>query len=192
MVVLNQPQTRQISPLDLRHHWHLYLIEGIVLLLLGIGALLIPVIASLAVAVFLGWVFLIGGVIGLVTSLSGRRAAGFGWSLASSIITAIAGGLMLFWPVAGALSITLVVAAYLVADGFVMMMLAVEHRRQFSSRWAWLFVNGAIDVLLAALIVWLLPGSALWVLGLIVGIDFVFGGGALIAMALAARHASLT
>jgi uncharacterized membrane protein HdeD (DUF308 family) len=187
MVVLNEPDRGRLSAQDLRHHWHLYLIEGIVLVLLGIGALIIPAFASLAVAIFLGWLFVIGGIVGLATSLSGRHAAGSFWSLASSIVTVAAGGLILVWPAAGAFSLTIVIAAYLVADGFIMMMLAIEHRRRLASRWSWLFLNGALDVVLAVLIVWLLPQSALWVLGLIVGIDFLFGGGALIAVALAAR-----
>lgn len=188
MVVLNQDRTRELSPRDVRAHWKLYLIEGILLLLLGVAALLIPAIASLAVAIFLGWVFLIGGIVGLVTTLGGRHAPGFGWSLASAIITIVAGAVLLIWPITGAFSLTLVIAAFLVADGFVSMMLAVEHRRQMAHRWGWLFLNGVIDVVLAGLIVWLLPASGLWILGVIVGIDFIFGGTALIGMALAARH----
>ena len=188
MVVLNHEQSHGLTTRDVQRHWQLYLIEGILLVLLGIAAVLIPVLASLAVAIFLGWVFLIGGIAGLVTSLGGRHAAGFGWALASAVITIAASVVLLFWPVTGALSLTLVVAAYLVADGFVSMMLAVEHRRQLASRWIWLFINGVIDVVLAGLIVWLLPQAALWILGVIVGIDFIFGGGALIAMAIGARH----
>jgi uncharacterized membrane protein HdeD (DUF308 family) len=191
MVVLDRDRTGELSPRDVRTHWKLYLIEGILLLALGVAALLIPVIASLAVAIFLGWVFLIGGIVGLVTTLGGRHAPGFGWSLASAIITIIAGAVLLIWPITGAVSLTLVIAAYLLADGFVSMMLAVEHRRQMAHRWGWLFLNGIIDVVLAGLIVWLLPASGLWILGLIVGIDFIFGGAALIGMALAARHPAL-
>jgi uncharacterized membrane protein HdeD (DUF308 family) len=172
----------------MRDHWTLFLIEGIVLVVLGMAAILIPVVASLAVALFLGWLFLIGGLVGAVTTMVHRRAAGFWWSLISSIVTLVAGLLLLGWPVGGAISLTLVLAAYLVAEGVASMMFAYEHRGQLSARWGWLFLNGAIDIVLAAIILWFLPVNALWVLGLFVGIDFVFGGFSLVAMALEAHR----
>jgi uncharacterized membrane protein HdeD (DUF308 family) len=169
-------------------HWRLFLIEGVVLIALGMGAILIPVFASLAVAIFLGWLLLMGGVVGAATTLAGRHAPGFWWSLVSAIITIIAGLLLIGWPVGGAISLTLVLAAYLATEGVVSMLYAFEHRRQLTSRWGLLFFNGAIDVVLAALIVSVLPAGALWVIGLLLGIDFVFGGASLIAVALAARN----
>jgi uncharacterized membrane protein HdeD (DUF308 family) len=53
-----------------------------------------------------------------------------------------------------------------------------------------MLVNGFIDLLLASIIIWVLPAGALWILGLVIGFDFLFGGGTLIAMALAARKGS--
>jgi uncharacterized membrane protein HdeD (DUF308 family) len=158
-------------------------------MILGIGAVLIPVVASLAVAIFLGWLFLIGGIVGFVTTLMGRHAPGFWWSLISAIITIIAGVYLVGWPLTGAVSLTLVLAAYLVAEGIMSMLFAYEHRRQLSARWGWLFLNGIIDLFLAGIIVWLLPLAAVWALGLMVGIDFIFGGASLVGMALAARNA---
>jgi uncharacterized membrane protein HdeD (DUF308 family) len=175
-------------PRTIADHWRLYLAEGIVLLLLGIGAILVPVFASFAVAIFLGWLFLVGGLFGAMTALAGRHAPGFWWSLLSSLVTIVAGLLMIGWPVVGAISVTLVLAAYLVADGIISILFAVEHRRQLTRRWGWLLANGIIDLVLAALIFAFLPFAAIWALGLFVGIDFIFGGSSLIAMALAARQ----
>ena len=189
MAVVQNPASTALWPERIRGHWKLFLIEGIVLVLLGIAAVLVPILASLAVALFLGWLFLVGGVVGLVTALSGRRATGFWWAIASSIVTIIAGLVLVGWPLGGTISLTVVLAAYLFADGIASMLFAYEHRGEMKSRWWWLFVNGAIDLLLAGLIVWLLPFSAFWVLGIIIGLDFMFGGASLIAMALAARHA---
>jgi uncharacterized membrane protein HdeD (DUF308 family) len=173
---------------SIRDHWTLFLIEGIVLVVLGMAAILVPAVASIAVALFLGWLFLLGGLVGAVTTMVHRRAAGFWWSLLSSIVTIVAGLLLLGWPVGGAISLTLVLAAYLFAEGIASMMFAYQHRGQLSGRWVWLFLNGAIDIVLAAVILWLLPLDALWVLGLFIGIDFVFGGFSLIVMSLEARH----
>jgi uncharacterized membrane protein HdeD (DUF308 family) len=188
MVVANHGDAREFSRGALHQHWQLFLIEGIVLILLGIGAVVVPAIASIAVAIFLGWLLLIGGVVGLVTTLGGRHAPGWIWSLLSAIVTIAAGAVMLGFPLVGAVSVTIVLAAYLVAEGLMSMLIALDHRRGLGSRWGWLFLNGAIDIVLAVMIVWLIPGAALWVLGIIVGIDFLFGGAALIGMALAARH----
>jgi uncharacterized membrane protein HdeD (DUF308 family) len=62
--------------------------------------------------------------------------------------------------------------------------LAVTHRRQLSGKWEWMMVNGVVDLILAAIIISGLPGTLAWALGLIVGIDMLFGGASLIAMAL--------
>jgi uncharacterized membrane protein HdeD (DUF308 family) len=189
MVSIHHGESPDLLSASVRDHWRLYLVEGLVLIVLGIGAVLIPVVASLAAAIALGAMFLIGGVVGFVATLMGRHAPGFWWSLLSAIVTIVAGVLLLGWPVGGAISITLVLAAYLVVDGIVSMLFAVEHRRQLSQRWGWLLVNGILDLVLAAILVWFLPGAALWGLGLIIGIDFIFGGSSLIALALAARNA---
>ena len=66
-------------------------------------------------------------------------------------------------------------------------MFAFEHRRQFSGRWAWMLVSGFVDIFLASIIIFGLPGTSAWTMGLLVGINMVLGGVALIAMGLHAR-----
>jgi len=171
----------------LRQHWQLFLIEGIILLVLGSAAILVPALASLAVAIFLGWLFVIGGFVGALVAIAGRRAPGFWWSFISAIVTLIAGCILVFWPIGGTISLTLVLAAFLFADGLLMIFFGLDHRRQLSRRWGWLVANGIIDLLLSAIIFWALPASAFWALGLFVGIDLIFGGWSLVTMSLAAR-----
>ena len=190
MVDIRHTTPAPIWPESLKDHWTLFLVEGAVLVVLGLAAMLVPVVASLAVALFLGWLFLIGGIVGAVTTMMHWRAPAFWWSLLSSIVTLIAGLLLVGWPVGGAVSLTLVLAVYLFAEGIASMMFAFRHRAPLASRWAWLFLNGVIDIVLASIVVALLPAGALWVLGIFVGIDFVFGGVSLIAMSLEARHAA--
>ncbi|HEY1615902.1 MAG TPA: DUF308 domain-containing protein [Rhizomicrobium sp.] len=174
----------------LHAHWRLFAFEGFVLLGLGTAAILVPALASLAVAVFLGWIFLAAGFFGIVMSVAGRQAPGFWWSLVSAIVSLVAGGALIGWPVAGSMSLTFVLTAFLIADGVLTILFALEHRRQLSQRWVWLLINGVLDLLLAALIVLALPASALWALGIIVGIDLIFAGWSLIAMAMAARKSA--
>src|SRR6185436_7517536 len=91
---------------SIREHWVLFLIEGIVLVVLGLLAIIIPPIATIAVTIFLGWLFLISGVVGLVTTFWARHAPGFWWSLLSAVLAIAAGIVLLAWPVSGAVSLT--------------------------------------------------------------------------------------
>jgi uncharacterized membrane protein HdeD (DUF308 family) len=172
----------------IHEHWALFLIEGIILVILGIAAIALPPIATLAFTIIIGWVFLISGVVGLFTTFWARHVPGFWWSLISAIIGIAAGVVLLLWPITGTLSLTLVLTAFFVVEGIVSIMYAIEHRNQLTGRWGWMLVSGIIDLILAGIIFAGLPGTAVWALGLLVGINMLFGGAALIAMALAARH----
>jgi uncharacterized membrane protein HdeD (DUF308 family) len=170
-----------------REHWKAFLVEGILLVLLGLAAIILPPLASLAVTIFLGWLFLISGVAGLVLTFWARQMPGFWWSLVSAVLAIAAGIILLARPVQGTLTLTIVVGAYFLAEGIATIMYALEHRRELSQRWSWLLVAGLMDILIAIIIVAGLPGSALWAIGLLVGINLLFGGASLIGMALAAR-----
>jgi uncharacterized membrane protein HdeD (DUF308 family) len=165
-----------------------YLVEGIVLVVLGMAAILVPVLATLAVAIFLGWLFLISGIFGLLTTFWMKHAPGFWWSLLSAMLGIVVGCVLIFWPVNGAISLTLVLIAFFAIEGVFSIMFGLEHKSALSGRWGWMVLNGAIDLVLAGIIFVGLPGSAVWALGLLVGIDLVFGGTALIGMALHAKH----
>jgi uncharacterized membrane protein HdeD (DUF308 family) len=106
----------------------------------------------------------------------------------SGTLIAIAVGLILLaQPIAGAVSLTLVLIVFFVVEGVATIMYALEHRRELSGRWEWMLVSGIIDLVLAVIIFAGLPGTAAWALGLLVGINMVFGGVALVAIALHAR-----
>jgi uncharacterized membrane protein HdeD (DUF308 family) len=172
----------------IHEHWVLFLIEGIVLVILGIVAILVPLIATLAFTILIGWLFFISGIVGLITTIWARHAPGFWWSLISALIGILAGLALLISPVAGALSLTLVLIAFFIIEGVASIMYAIDHRRQLSGSWFWMLLSGIIDIILAGIILAGLPETAVWALGLLVGINMLFGGGALIAMALAAKQ----
>jgi uncharacterized membrane protein HdeD (DUF308 family) len=168
-------------------HWKAFLFEGIVLALLGLAAMIVPPLASLAVTIFLGWMFLISGIAGLFATYWARQMPGFWWSLFSAALAVLAGGILLAKPEQGILTLTIVVGAYFLAEGVVTIMYALEHRRELSERWSWLLISGAMDLLIAFIIVAGLPDSAQWAIGLLVGINLVLGGASMVGMALAAR-----
>src|ERR1700690_318465 len=172
-----------------REHWKAFLFEGVLLVVLGLAAIIVPPLASLAVTIFLGWMFLISGIAGLALTFWARGMPGFWWSLISAVLGIVAGIILLARPVQGTLTLTIVVGAYFLAEGVTTIMYALEHRRELSERWSWLLISGIVDIVLAGIIISGLPGSALWAIGLLVGINLVFGGATLIGMALAARKA---
>jgi len=174
----------------LREHWVLFLVEGIVLLVLGVLAVLVPVIATLAVTILFGWLFLVSGVVGLVTTFWMRHAPGFWWSLLSAALGIVVGLVLLASPLGGAFSLTLVLIAFFIIEGAASIMFALDHRRELSGRWGWMLVSGIIDLALAMMIFAGLPSTAAWAVGLLVGINMIFGGAALTAMALHARNAA--
>jgi uncharacterized membrane protein HdeD (DUF308 family) len=177
---------------SIREHWVLFLIEGIVLVVLGVLAIIIPPIATIAVTIFFGWLFLISGIVGLVTTFWARHAPGFWWSLLSAVVAIAAGIVLLGWPVPGAVSLTLLLIIFFIIEGVLSIMYALEHKKELSGRWGWMLISGIIDLILAAIIWGGLPGTAAWALGLLVGINMLFGGSAMIAMALHARSADPT
>jgi uncharacterized membrane protein HdeD (DUF308 family) len=172
-------------------HWKAFLFEGILLAVLGLAAMILPTFASLAVTIFLGWMFLISGIGGLIVTYWARNMPGFWWSLISAALAVLAGGILLARPMQGVLTLTIVVGAYFLAEGVASIMYALEHRRELTGRWSWILVAGLMDILIAFIVIAGLPGSAEWVLGLLVGINLLFGGATLIGMALAARNSAL-
>ena len=168
-------------------HWKAFLFEGILFVILGLAAMILPPLASLAVTVFLGWLFLVSGIAGLALTFWERQMPGFWWSLISAVLAIIVGVVLLARPVQGTLTLTIVGGAYFIAEGVTTIMYALEHRRELSQRWGWMLTAGIMDIIVALIIIAGLPGSALWAIGLLVGINLLFGGATLIGVALAAR-----
>jgi uncharacterized membrane protein HdeD (DUF308 family) len=189
-MTMNQPNIEQIQRAvasSLHEHWVMFLVEGIILVVLGLLAIVVPPIATLAIEILFGWLFLVSGVVGLVTTFWMRQAPGFWWALLSAVLGIGAGIVLLAWPLSGVLSLTLVLIVFFAIEGVASIMYALEHKRELSGRWGWMLSSGIVDLILAAIIFAGLPGTAAWAIGLLVGINMIFGGSALIAMAMHAR-----
>jgi uncharacterized membrane protein HdeD (DUF308 family) len=158
-------------------------VEGILLVVLGSLAIVIPSLVTVAVTIFLGWLLLISGIVGLVTTFWARHVPGFWWSLLSATLVIAAGIVLLGWPVRGAISLTLLLIVFFIIEGVLSIMCALEHKREPSGRWGWVLLSGIIGFILAAVIWAGLPAKE-WVLGLLVGMKMLCGGSAMIAMAM--------
>src|SRR5476649_1349764 len=167
------------QPKPLNENWMLHLLEGILLVILGLAALVLP--RTLAIDILFGWLFLISGITGLVTTIWVRQGMGSFWSIVSAILGIVAGMLLLLSS-RDVLSLTLIIILFFVIEGVASIMHALGHKREMSGPWRWMMAGGVLDLAFAAAILVGLPGSAQWALGLLVGINLIFGGLTLIAM----------
>ncbi len=157
-----------------------FLIEGILLFILGIVAIALPGIFTLGTELFVGILLLTGGIVQLIRAFQSQESTGFASSLLSSLIYIVVGGLLLFYPIQGAVTLTLLLLVYFIIDGFSKLYFGFEVRSTKS--WGWFILNGIISLILAYIIWAGLPGTAVWVIGLLVGINMLFSGIALIAL----------
>jgi uncharacterized membrane protein HdeD (DUF308 family) len=186
---LNQRQLDEKVASAIHDQWAFYLTEGVILLVLGLLAILIPPAATISVTIVIGAVFFAGGVAGLISTFTGRRAPGFWWSLISAALGIVVGLMLLVRPIAGAVSLTLVLIVFFIAEGVFSILFGVAQRRHVST-WGWMVASGVVDLVLGGILLAGLPGDAAWALGLLVGINLIFGGAALSAIALRLRTSS--
>jgi uncharacterized membrane protein HdeD (DUF308 family) len=157
-------------------------IEAIVLIILGVLAIVFPLFAGIAVAVVIGWVFILSGVVGLISAIAGRQHAHLGWSIASAVIAVLFGLLLLLHPLFAAVAITLLIAAYFLFDGVTLIGLGLDQRKRGSLRWRWMVGAGVLDIVLAVLTVSLGAVGSAALIGIIVGIDLIIAGASLLAV----------
>ena len=167
-------------------HWKLILAQGIGMMVLGFLAVAEPNVATIAIGIFVGWLFFIGGIFRALSVWQSRGIPGFAWSLLTALLAILLGLILIFRPLAGVLTLTMVLIAFFILEGITAIALAVQHRGHLRS-WGWVLFSGIIDLLLAYLIWAGWPSSADWAIGLLVGINMLFFGLSLVMTALAAR-----
>jgi uncharacterized membrane protein HdeD (DUF308 family) len=167
-------------------HRKLFLAEGIVMMVLGLLAIAVPEVASLAITIFIGWLFFVGGIFRTISVLQHRGMPGFVWSLLTAVLAILLGLVLILQPIAGVMTLTIWLIVFFIIEGIAAILLAIEHRRHLPS-WGWVLFSGLVDLFLAYLIWRGWPSSAGWAIGLLVGINMVFVGLSLIMTAIAAR-----
>ena len=173
-----------IEPETLKKFQTWFKVYGVVLIILGIASILLPGIASLATSIMVGWLLVAGGVFGLISDFSsGTKAPGFWWNLLTAALYLIAGIVLLVNPIAAVLTLTIVLAAYLLATGVTKVVMAFHYKNVIPKAWLWVLFSALVDIALGVIIIAGLPGTAVWVIGLLVGINLLFTGVALVASA---------
>jgi uncharacterized membrane protein HdeD (DUF308 family) len=167
-------------------HWKLFLAQGIVMIVLGFLAVAEPNVATVAVGIFVGWLFFVGGVFRALSVWQSRRMPGFAWSMLTAVLAIVLGLILILRPLAGVLTLTMVLVAFFIVEGVTSILGAIQHRQHLRS-WVWVLFSGIVDLFLAYLI-WLgWPSSADWAIGLLVGVNMLFFGLSLVMTALSAR-----
>ncbi len=173
------------SPQDvgkmIRQHRGWFMFEGVVFILLGIAAILFPLASSLAVEIFLGVLFVVGGGVTGVRALAAKGMRHRGTAFLLSLITLAAGVFLLIFVGAGVLALTLVLSVFFLVEGGCVIAQGVRTPAGSPGR-GWMIVNGIVG-LVVGLLVWLgWPSSSAWVLGTLAGVDFIFSGVTLLSM----------
>jgi uncharacterized membrane protein HdeD (DUF308 family) len=168
----------------LRGNWFWFVILGVVLVVLGTVALGSVVIASLAAAAAIGLLLLLGGAAEAVGAFWCRGWSGFFLELLSGVLSIVVGLLFLRAPLGALAALTLLLACFLMVGGIFKIVAAVSYR---FAAWGWSLAGGIIDLILGVMIWQEWPASALWVIGLFVGINMVFRGFNWIVLGLSLR-----
>lgn len=179
-------EMRRAAAAAMHAHWRFFLIDGLVMIVLGAAAIVVPNIATLAITVFVGWLFLVGGIFRTLTALRRRRAPAFGWSLATGLLALLLGLILVARPLEGMVTLTLALATFFVIGGVGAILIALELRQHLRG-WGWTLFSGIVDLVLAYLIWQGWPSSAAWAIGLLAGINMLFLGLSLVMTAIAAR-----
>jgi uncharacterized membrane protein HdeD (DUF308 family) len=164
-----------------------YLIQGVLLVVAGVLALVYPLIASVAIIFLLGWILIISGVLQGIGLIGASNVPHYWLQLISAVLAILIGVLLLRSPDSGLLIMTVLLIVYFMVEGIAKVIFALTIRP--FPNWGWVLGSGLVGILLA-LILWAnMPLTAEWVLGLMLGVLLVCEGAALTYLAWRVRHA---
>ncbi len=173
---------------ELRKHKGFLLFEGILFMIFGILAIIIPAAATLTIELVIGWLILFSGILQFIMSFRKGKPLGIALSLLSSILSVVVGILLLRFPLTGVLTLTVLLAVFFIIEGVLEIALGLHFKEV--KNWFWFLVSG-ITAIFIAVIIWSgWPGTAAWALGLLVGINLIFFGASLISISAALPKSS--
>ncbi|HPW45219.1 MAG TPA: HdeD family acid-resistance protein [bacterium] len=183
----NQESSYEFGDLTKAVHnsWKWFLSVGVLLIILGIIAISAPLAAAIAIEILLGWIFVGSGIIRAIHLYQERKASGFLSKIVGALLYLAAGGILLLFPVRGVATLTLILAIFFILSGVLRIVTSLELRSL--PNWGWILLSGSLAILLGIMIWTRWPSSSAWAIGLMVGIDFLFGGLSLVMCAIAMK-----
>ena len=166
-------------------NWKIILLEGVVLTILGLVALLQPFVMAVSLEFFLGSLLIIVGLVQGFRALTHLKEESSVPLLIGAGFALVAGILLLAYPLTGVITLTLLLTVFFFVDGIAKIINSWQYRPL--KGWGWLLFSGIVSVALAVLITMGLPTSAVWVIGIYLGVYFLFVGFSLITLAFYVR-----
>ena len=159
---------------------------GIVMLICGIAAIALPWASGIGVVIVVGWVLLFSAASHLILTFHTHSVGGVLWQLLLALVYGAAGMFILMNPLAGLVTLTLVLAIFLLIEAGLETALYFQLRRRINAGW---ILFDAIVTLILAILIWAQwPSSALWFIGTIIGISLIFSGVSRLSLASAMRR----
>jgi len=172
---------------EIAEHKTWFYVLGVLLILLGMAAVAFPFVTTIAAKIFLGWLFLIGGVVTIIHAFSTRAWSEFFLDLLIGILYLVAGAWLAFFPLTGIITLTILLALMFIVQGVIEAGIAFRIRPH--DGWAWMLFAGIVAVIVGVLLLAELPSSATWAIGLLVGINLIMSGVAYLVLPMAAAKA---
>lgn len=167
---------------EIRSSWGWFLALGIVLMIFGAICVVGNITATFATVLVFGWLLLLSGIVALVHAFRVRTWSGFFLYLLSAVLRGFTGYLLLRYPVAGAVSLTLILASFFIVGG---LFRAIGSAVLKFPRWGWATFSGIVSVALGIMLLAQMPVSSIWFIGFAIGIDMIFDGASLVGLATA-------
>jgi uncharacterized membrane protein HdeD (DUF308 family) len=168
-----------------KRHSFWYLLQSVLMILGGILALVFPIISSVAIVIFLGWLLIFSGILQAFNLIDVRHVPHFWLQLVSVVLSVLVGILFLRNPEAGLLTLTLLLIVFFMVEGISKIIFSLTIRP--FPNWGWVFASGVVGILLAFYLWANTPVTAIWLLGVLLGIELISEGAALGRMAWQAR-----
>jgi uncharacterized membrane protein HdeD (DUF308 family) len=168
-----------------KRHSFWYLLQSVLMILGGILALVFPIVSSVAIVIFLGWLLIFSGILQAFNLIDVRHVPHFWLQLVSVVLSVLVGILFLRNPEAGLLTLTLLLIVFFMVEGISKIIFSLTIRP--FPNWGWVFASGVVGILLAFYLWANTPVTAIWLLGVLLGIELISEGAALGRMAWQAR-----
>jgi uncharacterized membrane protein HdeD (DUF308 family) len=162
-----------------------FILLGLLQIGLGIAALAFPFLTTIAAKIFLGWLFLIGGLVQIFHAFQTRDWSEFLLDLLIGILYVAAGAWLAFLPLTGIITLTLLLAFTFIIHGALEVGMAFRLRPH--AGWLWMLVAGIVAIAVGIMLIAELPSSATWAIGLLVGVNLIMSGLAYLLLPMAVR-----
>jgi uncharacterized membrane protein HdeD (DUF308 family) len=163
-----------------------YLVQGVLMVIAGIIALLYPFVSSVALVLFLGWILIVSGIVQAISLIGAQSVPNFWLQSVSAVLSIIVGVLFLRRPGEAIVTLALLLIVFFMVEGFAKLAFSLTIRPL--PNWGWVLASGIIGILLSIYLLANLTTTAIWLLGVLLGIQLICEGVALGSLAWQARR----